>query len=82
MSGIFKKARWDFVDGPLENHLGFVGEDIGGAVTAIEVEFKRDEYVRYEKTGQGVEEAPDGSERALYSMRHVFRPNVEVDSGL
>ena len=82
MSGIFKSARWDFVDGPLENHLGFVGEDVGGCVGAIEVEFKRGEYARYEKTGQGVEEVFDGSERVFYSMRHVPRPNVKVGSGL
>lgn len=80
MSGIFKSARWDFVDGPLENHLGFVGEDVGGCVEAIEVEFKRGEYARYEKTGRGVEEVFDGSERVFYSIRHVPRPNADVDS--
>lgn len=71
MSSIFKQARVEFVDGPLENHLAFIGEDIGGAVHAIEIYPTLDKIARYEKVGQGAEQSPDGSERVVYSMRHT-----------
>ena len=75
MASIFKTARWNFLDGPLENHLGFVGEEMGKMIQAVEVEGAG----RYEKIGQGIEDAPDGSMRVVFAMSHVFSPNDQTE---
>ena len=74
MSTILKKARWEFTNGPLKNHWGFVGESMGAVIDAIEL---GGGMGRYEKIGKGVEKDPEEGNRVFYVMAHVCLPNAE-----
>jgi hypothetical protein len=76
MSTPLKWARFEFSDGPLKNHGGFIGQGMGSIIEALDL---RGGYGRYVNVGKTTEDCfEEGETRVVYLMRHVLTNGEHV----